>query len=104
MSQSAGTGDLPDHVRRNRAYWGATASTWADAGRRHWSQSEPSWGIWNWPESELHLLPDDLAGLDAIELGCGTGYVSSWLARTGAKPVGIDNSAEQLATARALQG
>jgi SAM-dependent methyltransferase len=38
-----------------------------------------------------------------IELGCGTGYVSAWLARRGARPVGVDNSAEQLATARALQ-
>ena len=38
-----------------------------------------------------------------IELGCGTGYVSSWLARRGANPVGIDNSAGQLDTARRLQ-
>lgn len=103
MTQAAGTGDLPDHVRRNRAYWDAMASDWADAGHRHWSQPEPTWGIWDHPESELHLFPDDLAGRDAIELGCGTGYVSSWLARAGAKPVGIDNSAEQLASARALQ-
>ena len=36
-------------------------------------------------------------------MGCGTGYVSSWLARRGARPVGIDNSQEQLATARRLQ-
>ena len=54
-------------------------------------------------ESELHLLPEDLAGMDTIELGCGTGYVSAWLARRGARPVGIDNSAAQLATARRLQ-
>jgi SAM-dependent methyltransferase len=62
------------------------------------------WGIFQVPESQLHVLPDDLAGLDAIELGCGTGYVSAWLARRGARPVGIDNSPEQLATARRLQG
>jgi SAM-dependent methyltransferase len=37
------------------------------------------------------------------ELGCGTGYVSAWLARRGARPVGIDNSARQLETARAFQ-
>ncbi|GAA3438991.1 class I SAM-dependent methyltransferase [Kutzneria kofuensis] len=41
--------------------------------------------------------------MDVIELGCGTGYVSSWLARRGAKPVGIDNSEKQLRTARRLQ-
>ena len=39
----------------------------------------------------------------AIELGCGTGYVSAWLARAGASPVGIDVSEKQLATARAMQ-
>jgi SAM-dependent methyltransferase len=94
--------ELPDHVRRNRAVWDAMAPDWAAAGRRRWSE-EPSWGIWSIPEAELRLLPDDLDGLDAIELGCGTGYVSAWLARLGARPVGIDNSAGQLATARALQ-
>ena len=46
---------------------------------------------------------DDVAGKDTIELGCGTAYVSAWLARRGARPVGIDNSAKQLETARRLQ-
>src|SRR6476619_4619039 len=54
-------------------------------------------------ERELRLLPDDLAGRDTIELGCGTAYVSAWLARRGARPVGIDNSEAQLATAASLQ-
>jgi SAM-dependent methyltransferase len=49
------------------------------------------------------LLPDSLAGRDAIELGCGTAYVSAWLARRGARVVGIDNSPKQLETARRLQ-
>jgi SAM-dependent methyltransferase len=49
------------------------------------------------------MLPEDLAGKDAIELGCGTAYVSAWLARRGARVVGIDNSEAQLATARRLQ-
>ncbi|MBN1171130.1 MAG: class I SAM-dependent methyltransferase, partial [Micromonosporaceae bacterium] len=51
----------------------------------------------------LPVIPDDVAGKDVIELGCGTGYVSAWLARRGARPVGIDNSPSQLATARDLQ-
>ena len=46
------------------------------------------------------MLPERVAGLDIVELGCGTGYVSAWLARRGARPVGIDNSPAQLATAR----
>ena len=95
--------DLPDHVARNRAAWDAFAADWVQPGRRDWAREEPWWGIFTVPEAQLHLLPDDLDGLDTIELGCGTGYVSSWLARRGARPVGIDNSEGQLATARALQ-
>jgi SAM-dependent methyltransferase len=49
------------------------------------------------------VLPDGLEGADAIELGCGTAYVSAWLARRGARPVGIDISSAQLSTARRLQ-
>ncbi|WP_216843803.1 methyltransferase domain-containing protein [Phytoactinopolyspora alkaliphila] len=44
------------------------------------------------------MLPPTLQGKDVIELGCGTAYVSAWMARRGARPVGLDNSAEQLAT------
>lgn len=40
---------------------------------------------------------------DSLELGCGTGYISAWLARRSARPVGLDNAAAQLATAAALQ-
>ena len=49
------------------------------------------------------MFPDDLSGRDVIELGCGTGYVSAWLARRGARPVGIDNSPQQLENARGFQ-
>ena len=78
------------------------AHEWVEPGRRNWQQDEPHWGIWQIPESEAHLLPE-VNGLDVIELGCGTGYVSSWLARRGARPVGIDNSPLQLETAKAFQ-
>ncbi len=99
------TAELPDHVRRNREHWDAMATEYVAAGERAWRlpPGEETWGIWNIPESTVHLLPDDLAGKDTIELGCGTGYVSAWLARRGARPVGIDNSEQQLATARRLQ-
>ncbi|HLX38241.1 MAG TPA: class I SAM-dependent methyltransferase [Candidatus Binataceae bacterium] len=96
--------DLPEHVKRNRAMWDEWAKRYVAAGERAWAQKDPTWGIWAVPESEVRLLPDDLAGKDAIELGCGTAYVSSWMARRGARVVGIDNSQEQLSTARRLQG
>jgi SAM-dependent methyltransferase len=78
------------------------AAGFVAAGERAWAASEPSWGIWHVPERQLGVLPD-VNGLDVIELGCGAGYVSAWLARRGARPVGLDNSAAQLATARRLQ-
>ena len=93
---------LPEHARFNRAYWDAQASDWVAAGERNWAVDEPRWGIWGVPETDLRLLPGDMNGMDAIELGCGTGYVSGWMARRGARVVGVDISAEQLRTARRL--
>ncbi len=94
--------ELPDYAQRNRAVWDSWAPDWAASGERHWALHEPTWGIWGVPEADLGML-EDVAGLDAIELGCGTAYVSAWLARRGARPVGIDNSPGQLETARRLQ-
>jgi SAM-dependent methyltransferase len=94
---------LPEHVARNRVAWDVLAAEYEEPGRRSWSRDEPRWGIWGVPEPELGVLPETLAGLDTIELGCGTAYVSAWLARRGARPVGIDNSERQLETARRFQ-
>jgi 2-polyprenyl-3-methyl-5-hydroxy-6-metoxy-1,4-benzoquinol methylase len=84
---------LPDHVQRNGAAWDEWAPDFVANGERSWrlQPGDEKWGIWHIPERDVRLLPDDLAGMDAIELGCGTGYVSAWLARRGARPVGIDN-------------
>lgn len=93
-----------EHVELNRRYWDDEAAAWhGPLARDHWSEAEPRWGLWATPESQVSVLPDDLAGTRAIELGCGTAYVSAWLARAGAHPVGIDVSEAQLATARAMQ-
>lgn len=94
---------LPEHVARNRAEWDRWAADYVAAGERNWASHEPTWGIWGLPEDQVRMLPPRPAGLDVIELGCGTAYVSAWLARRGARPVGIDNSEQQLATARRLQ-
>jgi SAM-dependent methyltransferase len=95
--------DLPEYVRRNREAWDVFAAEYVESGERNWAADEPSWGVWSVPESVLHMLPADLEGKDAIELGCGTGYVSAWMARRGARVTGIDNSPAQLETARRLQ-
>lgn len=95
--------DLPDYVLKNRSLWDEDAANWVAMGERAWRIPEPNnWGIWQVPESELRLIPDDMTGMRAIELGCGTAYVSAWMARRGADVVGVDNSAKQLDTARRL--
>ena len=63
---------LPEHVLRNRDHWDVLAAKYVGAGERAWARGEPTWGLWRVPESELRVLPEDLAGKDAIELGCGT--------------------------------
>jgi len=92
-----------DHLARNRAAWAAWAEEYVEPGRHAWA-AEPHWGVWQVPDADLGVLPD-VQGRDVVELGCGTGYISSWLARRGARRVvGLDLSDGQLATARTLQG
>ena len=91
----------PGHVATNRGYWNDAALEFAGPGEQAWA-GEPRWGIWGVPETDLSLLPPDMSGMDTIELGCGTGYVSAWMARRGATPVGIDLAENQLETARRL--
>ena len=45
----------------------------------------------------------DVADKDVVELGCGTAYFSAWLAKLGARPVGVDPTPAQLETARRMQ-
>jgi 2-polyprenyl-3-methyl-5-hydroxy-6-metoxy-1,4-benzoquinol methylase len=92
---------LSDHARANREAWASQAREYEEPARRHWAQDEITWGIWEIPERSIGSLPE-VNERDVIELGCGTAYVSAWLARRGARPVGIDVTPEQLATACAL--
>jgi SAM-dependent methyltransferase len=83
----------------NRALWTKTNAEYTDrAALGAWNR-EPSWGIWKVPDAELGIF-GDVAGLDVVELGCGTAYVSAWLAKRGARPVGVDITPVQLETAR----
>jgi SAM-dependent methyltransferase len=92
-----------DPVARHREVWAVVndAFTDADADER-WAMPEPVWGLFCVPDRELGAL-GDVAGLDVVELGCGTAYVSAWLARAGARVVGLDLSHDQLRTAAACQ-
>jgi len=91
----------PDSVAINREVWTRSNAEWGDAhALETWQADEMSWGTWGVPESQVHALPDDVAGLDVVELGCGVAYFSAWLARRGARPVGVDPTPAQLASAR----
>src|SRR2546422_4881810 len=94
--------DLPDHVKRNAEFWAKESAKYVAGGHRAWAKKDLTWGLWSIPETEVQVLPD-VAGKDVVELGCGTAYWSAWLARRGARVVGLDLTERQLDTARTLQ-
>jgi SAM-dependent methyltransferase len=95
--------DLPEHAVRNRELWTRSNAEYTDASAaRAWAQEEITWGMFKVPESEVGVLAD-VGGLDVLDLGCGVAYFSAWLARRGARVVGLDVTPVQLATARRMQ-
>lgn len=96
------TAGAAQHVGRNRAGWNADSDAYqarhaatlaADGGM--------GWGVWQAPESQLHVL-GEVAGRDILELGCGGAQWAIALAKASARPVGLDLSERQLAHARRL--
>jgi SAM-dependent methyltransferase len=95
--------DLPDSVARNVADWTKANAEHTDSrAAEAWARNDMTWGVFGIPESELGVL-GDVTDKDVVELGCGTAYVSAWLAKTGARPVGVDPTPAQLETARRMQ-
>jgi SAM-dependent methyltransferase len=94
---------MATHQQANRAAWTGFAPGYAEVADAHWSAAEPTWGTAGARERELRLL-GDVRGLDVLELGCGTAYWSAWLQRAGARPIGLDLTPAQLATASRMQG
>ncbi len=97
------SGSSLDHVRVNAEAWEARRDDQSELARRQWAAVEPTWGIFGIPESAAGILPSCLDGAKAVELGCGTAYVSAWLARRGALPIGVDPAMGQLRIARRCQ-
>jgi len=88
------------HVAHNREFWDADADDYQAAhGPALDPDGEMAWGVWRLPESELGIL-GDVTGLDVLELGCGAAQWSIQLARSGARPVGLDLSGRQLTHAQ----
>lgn len=94
--------ETPSYIALNQKQWTEYSADFTKRNRREWASEEPWWGIWSLPERSVGMLPE-LNDRDAIELGCGTGYVSAWMARRGARPVGIDPTWAQLRSAASFQ-
>jgi SAM-dependent methyltransferase len=94
--------EISDDARRNRESWTQANAEHTDArAREAWAEDEITWGVFSVPEASVGTL-GDVDGLDVVELGCGTAYFSAWLAKRGARPVGVDPTPAQLATARRM--
>lgn len=90
------------HVRKNRRYWDGVSDEYQSLHGKQLNRFDrAAWGIWGIPESRIHAL-GDVRGLDVLEYGCGGAQWSIWLARQGARPVGLDLSSRQLDHARTL--
>jgi SAM-dependent methyltransferase len=88
---------------KNREVWTKANAEYTDQkARESWAKDDIDWGIFSGPEAELNTL-GDVDGKDVIELGCGTAYFGAWLAKRGARVVGVDVTPAQLETARRLQ-
>src|ERR1035437_7498949 len=94
--------EMPEYVARNRAVWDRWGPGVGRGRRTKLGPLRDHMGTWATLESQVGIVSEPKR-LDAIELGCGTGCVSARLVRLGARPVGIDNSAKQLETARRPQ-
>ena len=100
--------DLPEATRRSVAgnieQWSKVNAEYGDkSAARSWASEEISWGQFGVTEASIGSPLGDVAGLDILELGCGTAYFSAWLAKRGARPVGLDPTPVQLETARRTQ-
>ncbi len=95
-------GSLTPHAARNRASWNETADSYQDRnGPLLEASGGMAWGVWQIPESELHVL-GDVCGKDVLEFGCGAAQWSIAMAKAGARSVGLDLSDRQLEHARTL--
>ena len=92
---------MDSDARTNRRFWDRSADEYQERHGPQLNERELAWGVWATPEVEVNVF-GPVTGQDILELGCGGGQWSIFLARTGAHPVGLDNSRQQLLHARRL--
>ncbi len=98
-----GDRDLPDSIAANVAEWTESNAQFTDQqAETAWLPQDLTWGVFEVREDSIGSPLGDVSGLDVVELGCGTAYFSAQLAHRGARPVGVDPTPAQLATARRM--
>ena len=66
---------LPDSIAANVAEWTATNAAFTDAqAERAWEPQDLTWGVFGVREDAIGSPLGEVAGLDVVELGCGTAY------------------------------
>ena len=95
---------LPESIEANIRQWTRTNCEHTDSRAEfQWAAEEITWGVFEVTDEAAGFPLGDVEGLDVVELGCGTAYFSAWLAKRGARPVGVDPTPVQLQTARRMQ-
>ncbi len=90
---------IPSDAAKNRAFWDDFSDEYQTQHGAELTRRALGWGGFGIPEAELNVF-EGVAGKDILELGCGAAQRSIALAQLGARPVGLDNSAQQLDHAR----
>ncbi len=105
---SPSTSDLSEattqSIASNVAQWTHHNRKYGDASAEAtWNAENITWGQFGVADGSIGSPLGDVEGKDVLELGCGVAYFSAWLAKRGARPVGVDPTPAQLETARRVQ-
>jgi ubiquinone/menaquinone biosynthesis C-methylase UbiE len=85
-----------DDVRTNRASWDEGSDEYQSRNSSQLNRWDRlGWGAWDVLKDDVHAL-GDVAGLDALELGCGAAQFGIKVVMRGAKVTGLDFSETQL--------
>lgn len=85
------------HVRKNREHWESRSAEYQERNRSQLNRfdDDVAWGVWDIPEREAGIL-GEVAGVRALEYGCGACQSGIKLAKRDALVTGMDLSAAQL--------
>jgi len=95
------TSDQRESARASRAWWDAAAAGYQAEHGAFLGAVGFGWGPEGLREADARLL-GEVEGRSVLEVGCGAGQCSRWLASEGAWPVGVDLAYAQLRESRRL--